>query len=79
MIGDVPIGEYTPEALLGIVVLLIFLGRLVPAWYVKQLESRVDSLEEANKELIDQNSELLETTRLARSTWLALAEGTKES
>lgn len=71
--------DYTAETLLGIGILLIFLGRLVPSWYVKQLENRVASLEKANQTLIDQNGELLETTRLARSTWLALQEGVKDS
>lgn len=79
MIDGIPVLDYTAETLLGIVVLLVFIGRLVPAWYVKQLENRVASLEKSNKILLDQNSELLETTRLARSTWLALTEGVKDS
>lgn len=78
MIDGIPIVEYTPAALLGIGVIMLFLGWLVPRWYVRQLEARVEALEAANAELLNQNSEHLETTRLARSTWLALVQGAND-
>lgn len=78
MIEGIPVGEFSAPALLAFVIILILTGRLVPRWYVKQLEARNEALEKANAALLAQNNELLETSRLGRATWLALERGARE-
>lgn len=77
MFDGIPILDYTPETLLGITVLLVFLGLLVPRRYyndkVKEAKEWKEAYENEHKarELADQQTaELLE---LARTTHDILA------
>lgn len=66
MIEGIPIGDYAPETLLGIGVVLIFLGLLVPYRFVKTLLERIEHLESANAKLTDALKEEQETGRVVR-------------
>lgn len=74
-----PILDYTPETLLGIGVLAIMFGWLVPLRAVKQLLQRIAYLESAlekeqaaHAETVRQNGELLETNSLVKAVFTAL-------
>lgn len=77
-----PILDYAPSTLLGIGVLLVFFGLLVPYRTVKQLLARIAYLESAltkeqaaHSETIRQNTDNLETNRLVRAVFDSLGQG----
>ncbi|MFI5426044.1 hypothetical protein [Aeromicrobium sp. UC242_57] len=72
---NIPIGDYTPEGLLGLVVLFIFIGWLVPYRVVKQLHERIAFLESALSKEQAALSEEQETGKVIRHFIDGLSRG----
>lgn len=72
---DIPIGDYTPEGLLGLVVLFIFIGWLVPYRVVKEKDQRIAYLESALSKEQATNAERLETDKVVRHFIDGLSRG----
>lgn len=79
MIEGIPIGDYTAEGLLGVVVILIFLGWLMPRRthraIVEPLERQIELKDETISEQSAQITDLMEMARLGQSMYRALQEG----
>lgn len=74
-----PILDYTPATLLGIGVLLVLLGGLVPSRSIKPMREEIAYLrsalqkeQQAHAETVRQNGELLETNKLVRAVFESL-------
>lgn len=63
LIGPITPGDLVPSTLLGICVLFIFLGWLVPKWFVNQILKQLTYQLELNEQLRDQNRILMEALR----------------
>lgn len=70
-----PILDYTPETLLGVVVVLIFLGWLVPYRVVKQYQERIAFLESALTKTQDALTEEQKTGEVVRHFFDGLNRG----
>lgn len=71
----IPILDYTPETLLGVTVVMIFFGLLVPYRVVKQLHERIAFLESALSKEQAALSEEQETSKVVRHFMDGLSRG----
>lgn len=83
-VDGLPIFDYSAQTLLGIAVLMILLGWLVPKATMKPLreenaylKSALETLQTAHNETVRQNGELMEVNQLIRSVFTALGEASK--
>lgn len=75
MIGGVPILDYTPQTLLGITVLSVLFGWLVPARSVKQVNDENRILRTTNATLVEALAEANETSKVVRHFFDGLSRG----
>lgn len=90
MLDGIPIGNLTPSVLLGIAVLMVFLGVLVPRYLYKEVVKDRDTwrkVAEKEREIrvtrADQDTELFELVKTSHSILVAVfgndAERARES
>lgn len=75
MVSGVPILDYTPQTLLGVGIVMMFLGWLVPYRTVKQLLERIAYLESALSKEQAARAEELETSKVVRHFFDGLSRG----
>lgn len=75
MVNGVPILDYTPQTLLGITILSLLFGWIVPYRVVKQLLARIAYLESALEKEQIARAEDQETSRVVRHFFNSLSRG----
>ena len=75
---DIPLelllAKWGPTGLLALVVLLILFGKLIPLNIHTDVRQQRDEWKKAAEEALAQNSQLLESSRVADATFRALRE-----
>lgn len=79
MLDGIPIADLAPPTLLGVTILLILFGRLVPYWFFKSKSDEAEKwrlayeAQRARADISDrQTAELLEITKASHSVLVAM-------